>query len=276
MPVECDIGIIPVEQERFHAVDKAVMRHAFDIHNTLGRFCDERIYQDELAVRCRASGFKVHREVLLKAVFHDFAKPYYIDMLVEGGVIYELKTVETLCVNHQTQLINYLLLADLHHGKLLNFRPGSVASRFVSTSLCRQDRMTFQLDDGAWQEDDDASRRLRETLCALLADWGAFLDLNLYREALLHFLNGPDAGIQPVDIMLGGRSVGSQKMCMLKAGTAWHLSTVREYPKSYETHLVRLISHTRLKRIHWINLDQRIVTLKTLNHNSVVNDSVAS
>jgi hypothetical protein len=52
---------------------------------------------------------------------------------------------------------------------------------------------------------------------------------------------------------------------LLNAGAAWHLSAVRQHLMSYETHLVRLLSHMRLDRIHWINLDQRTVTLKTLN-----------
>ena len=90
-------------------------------------------------------------------------------------------------------------------------------------------------------------------------------NVNLYREALLHFLDGPEGGVQPIDIEVAGRIVGAQKMCMLDAGTAWHLSAVRQHLMSYETHLVRLPSHTRLDRIHWINLDQRAVTLKTLN-----------
>jgi hypothetical protein len=147
----------------------------------------------------------------------------------------------------------------------VNFRPGSVESRFVSTRLRRQDRMAFRLADGEWQGDDKTSQRLREILCALLADWGVFLDVNLYREALLYFLDGPEVGVQPVDIEVAGRIVGAQKMCMLNAGTAWHLSSVRQHLMSYQTHLVRLLSHTRLDRIHWINLDQRAVTLKTLN-----------
>jgi len=265
MPVECSIEFSQIGQERFHAVDREVMRHVFDIHNTLGRFCDERIYQEELAQRCRASGFEVQREVLLRAVHQGFAKPYYLDMLVERGVIYELKAVETLNSSHQKQLINYLLLADLGHGKLVNFRPGSVESRFVSTRLRRQDRLAFRLADEAWQGADPSSRRLRETLCALLADWGVFLDVQLYREALLYFLDGPEAGVQPVAIDVAGRIVGTQQMCMLNAGTAWHLSAVRQNLPAYETHLVRLLSHTRLDKIHWINLDQRAVTLKTLN-----------
>lgn len=224
MPIECGVERSPIGQERFHAVDKVVMRHIFDIHNTLGRFCDERIYQDELAQRCRASGFEAHREVLIRAVHRDFAKPYYLDMLVDRGLIYELKAVESLNTSHQKQLINYLLLADLNHGKLVNFRSGSIESRFVSTRLRRQARMAFKLAYKGLQGDENSSRNLRETLCALLSDWGVFLDVNLYKEALLHFLGGPEGGVQTVDIEVAGRIVGAQKMCILNAGTAWHLS----------------------------------------------------
>jgi GxxExxY protein len=264
MPVECSVEFDRVGQERFHAVDKLVMRHAFDIHNTLGRFCDEQIYQEELAQRCRSSGFEVSQEVSLRVVYQYFAKPYYLDLLVERGAIYELKAVETLNSSHQKQLLNYLLLVDLGHGKLVNFRPGSVESRFVSTNLRRQDRLAFQLIDGAWQGDDPASRRLREMLCALLADWGTFLDATLYREALLHFLAGPEAGLHSVAIEVAGRSVGTQTLCLLDATTAWHLSAIRQHLDTYETHLVRLLRHTRLEKTQWINFDQRVVTLKTL------------
>ncbi|MCX6880377.1 MAG: GxxExxY protein [Verrucomicrobia bacterium] len=265
MPIECHVEITPVGQERFHAVDKVVMGHVFDIHNTLGRFCDEGIYQEELAQRCRADGIEVQREVLLRALYQGFAKPYYLDMLVERGVIYELKAADSLNTSHQKQLINYLLLANLSHGKLVNFRPGSVESRFVSTRLRQQDRETFRLADGARKGEDQTSRLLRETLCALLVEWGVFLDVNLYREALLYFLDGPDAGVRPVDVVVSGRIVGVQKMCLLNAGTAWHLSAVRERQKSYETHLVRLLGHLQLEKIHWINFDHRTITIKTLN-----------
>lgn len=274
MPVECDVELACVGQERFHVIDRMVMRHAFDIHNTLGRFCDERIYQEELAQRCRASGFDVHREVLMRVSHGEFAKTYYLDMLVDRGFIYELKTVETLNKNHEMQLINYLLLADLRHGKLVNFRSVSVQSRFVSTSLKLQDRRAFQINDAEWQCDDRESRCLREYLCALLSDWGAFLEVNLYREALLHVLGGPEAGIQPVNIDVNGRTVGAQKMCLLNAGTAWHISSIRHHVSEYEKHIVRLLSHTRLKRIQWINLEQRTVKFKTLINNSAINDSV--
>ena len=264
MPVECSVEAVPVGQERFHAVDRVVMGHAFDIHNALGRFCGECIYQEELTHRCRAGGLQVHREVLLQVTHGDFTKPYYLDMLLEHGIIYELKAVEALNSNHEKQLINYLLLAGLTHGKLVNFRPGSVESRFVSARLARSDRSEFEIIDGDWEGDDGASRRLHDVLCELLDDWGAFLDVSLYREALLHFLDGSAPGVQLVSIDVAGHTVGTQRMCVLDGQTAWHLSAVRRHLQSYETHTYRLLRHTPLERIHWINLDQRTVTLKTL------------
>ena len=77
-------------------------------------------------------------------------------------------------------------------------------------------------------------------------------------------MRDPEAGIQPVDIQIGDRIIGSQKMCLLNPTTAWHLSAMRRHLPSYETHIVRLLSHTRLKRIHWINFDHHLITFKTL------------
>ena len=264
MPVECGVEIGAVGQERFHAVDRLVMKHAFDIHNTLGRFCDERIYQDELAYRCAGDGLDVHREVQIRVLHKGFAKLYYLDLLVESGLVYELKTAETLNANHQSQLINYLLLSDTHHGKLVNFRPSSVESRFVSTRLRREDRIVFRIDDRNWMGQDDADIRLREDLIALLADWGVFLDVNLYRDALLHLTIGANGCVQPVEIRVNDRIVGTHPMNMLRNGSAWHISSLRESLCGYETHLLRLLCHTTLERMHWINLDHRNVTLQTL------------
>jgi len=44
MPIECKFPVCPLDQDAFHAIDKMVVGHAFDIHNEFGRFCGERIY----------------------------------------------------------------------------------------------------------------------------------------------------------------------------------------------------------------------------------------
>ena len=264
MPVEFEFEIEVVGQERFHALDKLVMKHAFDIHNTLGRFCDERVYQDELAYRCAADGMDAQREAHIRVSHADFTKSYYLDLLVEHGIIYELKTVVTLTASHQSQLINYLLLASLHHGKLLNFRPESVQARFVSTRLQRKDRSVYRIDDHDWVCDGDSDGQLRAIFVDLLADWGAFLDVNLYREALLHFTAGSNGGVHPVEIRIGDRTIGTHPICRLRNGAAWQISSIRGSLTGYESHLRRFFRHTQLERMHWINLNHRVITLKTL------------
>lgn len=264
MPIESGIGLSHVGQEDFHALDKVLMKHAFDMHNTMGRFFDERIYQNELANRCTDCGIEAAREVEIRAKHRTFTKSYYLDLLIGRGIIYELKTAESLGTAHQRQLIHYLLLTGLGHGKLVNFRPGSVESRFVSTKLGPDDRKPRQINDDSWRDGDEKSRILKDTFLGLLDDWGTFLDANLYREALLHFLQDAGGSVQDVEIIINGKPVGFHKMCLLDSHRAWHLSAMRLHLESYETHIRRMLFHTRLTSVHWINLNHHQITLKTL------------
>jgi GxxExxY protein len=270
MPIECNIEVKSLNQDEFHQLDKSVMRHAFDIHNSLGRFCDEKIYQEELAIRCHLSGLESQREAVIRLIHGAFSKSYFVDMLFESAAIYELKASESIAPGHQNQLINYLLLTDTRHGKLLNFRSSSVQSRFVSTTMTRRDRMRYRLEATDWEVNDIAGENLRNCLVDLLDDWGICLDINAYREALLHFTSGPGVGLQPVPIMSRGSVIGSQKMCLLNPETAWYLSAVKSNMDSHEKHIRRLLGHTSLERLHWINLNQGNILLKTIKNDSVI------
>lgn len=269
MPIEFEIEIKAVNQDEFHQLDKSVMRHAFDIHNSMGRFCDERIYQNELATRCQSSGFDSSREVEIRLTHGSFSKSYFADLLINRAVIYELKAAETLAPAHENQLINYLLLTNTHHGKILNLRSPSVQSRFVSTTMTRQDRMKYRLNAIAWANDDIAANDLRDCLLGIIEDWGVCLDLNAYREALLHFTCGPDSGLLPVAIHSPDRIIGFQKMCLLTPDAAWHLTAVKSNRPTHEKHIVRLLSHTRLKHLHWININQNEIHFRTIKNDSV-------
>jgi GxxExxY protein len=46
---------------------------------------------------------------------------YRLDLLVEGTVIVELKTVETFCPVHEAQILTYMKFADKPVGLLINF-----------------------------------------------------------------------------------------------------------------------------------------------------------
>jgi GxxExxY protein len=264
MPVKCAASSSMIGQEEFHEIDHIVMGQVFAMHNSMGRFLDERIYQDELAHRCANLGLEAMREVEVRVKHRDFQKSYFLDLLVGGGCLYELKTAASLMSKHDREVIHYLLLTGLHHGKLVNLLPPSVESRFISTRLTHKDRKTWTLDDRGWQPCGETGVSLRGLLFGLLDDLGLFLDAALYQEALVHLTQASGGGIQPVPIIAGGRVAGIQNLCLLNPECAWHLSANRENLDSYEIHIARLFSNTPLRSMHWINLNQRHVTIKTL------------
>jgi len=254
-----------MSQEEFYELDYQVMGLVFDVHNDLGPLCDERIYQDELARRCRRAGIEdVLTEVPILVSHKDFSKKYYMDMLARGGGVYELKTVRSLAPEHKSQALHYLLLTGLTHGKLLNMRTPAVQHHFISTSLTPQDRHSYRIDDREWQGTDNGSKEFRLLLADLLSDWGAFLDIGLFYEAVVHFRGGEDSVVKRIDVVSNSRVIGTQRAHLLTPSTAFRISAVHRSPQSFEEHLRRLLSHTRLRAIQWVNLNRHTITFKTL------------
>jgi GxxExxY protein len=74
------------------------------------------------------SGLVVRSEVSVPLIYDDLKLDcgYRIDLLVQGQVIIELKTVEKLTDVHQAQILTYLKLAELKVGLLLNFNTKSL------------------------------------------------------------------------------------------------------------------------------------------------------
>jgi GxxExxY protein len=106
MPIAIGAQIRRLNDGEFGEVVFETMRQVFAVHNELGRFFEEKIYQREIAFR--VAGAQI--EVPIKVSIDDFCKTYYIDLLVNGGAIFELKTVETLAPRHRSQLMHYLFL----------------------------------------------------------------------------------------------------------------------------------------------------------------------
>ena len=68
-------------------------------------------------------GFKVERQVLIKVLYKgiELGEVYRIDLLVDGKVIIEIKSVGELLPVHFKQLMTYLKLQNLRYGYLINF-----------------------------------------------------------------------------------------------------------------------------------------------------------
>ena len=217
------------------------------MHKDLGRFCDEKIYQNELAHRCRDIGFKtVATEVPIQVSYKDFLKTYYMDLLVNSRVMYELKTVKVMTGEHRKQALNYLLLMGMHHGKLINMRSKSVQYSFISTRLTKEKRCKFIINDWEWDDLDEDSLWLRQMMASLLSEWGAFLDTNLFYAAINHFRGGEEKVINRVEVVKDSRILGTHRTHLLNSEVAFKISAVTKGGTFYEGHLQRFLSHTSL------------------------------
>ncbi len=127
MPIECASPLNPIQQDEFKALDYAVTGLAFETHTGLGRLFNEDVYSNELAHRLSTANFDAQQEVEIKVRHNSFSKSYFIDLLINGSIPYELKATNTINAKHSAQLLNYLYLTNTPpHGKILNFRPRSL------------------------------------------------------------------------------------------------------------------------------------------------------
>lgn len=264
MPVTTTVPIQTIDQPAFHVVDEVVTGIAFDIHNQFGRYLHELLYQAELNKRLRARGFDSIREMTITVFFDDFAKNYQVDFLINGGVIVETKTVETLGPQHRAQVLNYLFLCGLQHATLLNLRSERVEHEFVSTQFTLQQRRQVTVQNRNWRPLSRACDLLAKTIARLIADWGACLDPALYRDAATHILGGESEVVRDVPIMSGGELLGTQKVHLLTDDIAFSFTASVHKTEAVLKHQRRFLEHTPLRAIQWIHLNRQLITLHTI------------
>jgi len=268
MPIKCFEQVRAIEQEDFHQIDKRVMRVAFDVHNEFGRFLDESLFQEEIASRCRFRGLTTTREMRIRVTHEDFKKEYEVDLLVENGVVVEMKTVEILSPVHEAQLLNYLFLTGTQFGSLINLGSTSVKRRFVSTSMTPNDRRQLQVVDVDWHPIVPQFVSFRERMMTLLQDWGACLELNIYRDGMVHFLGGADKVIKTIPICSQSRIIGRQKVHIFADDFAFLITALRKGQDAMREHQSRFLSHTELRGIAWINLNGQTAEFRTVSNNN--------
>ena len=105
-------------------VTERIIGAAIEVHQVLGRGLLESAYEACLAFELAAErGCRVERQRALPVVCRGVQIDcgYRIDLLVDGAVIVELKTVDALKPVHEAQLLSYLKLSGCHVGLLINF-----------------------------------------------------------------------------------------------------------------------------------------------------------
>lgn len=93
------------------------------VHTVLGPGLLESAYQKCIEYELKKDGLRVECEVILPITYETIKidAGYRIDMIIEGCVIVEHKTVEKLLPIHEAQLLTYLKMRNCKLGFLLNW-----------------------------------------------------------------------------------------------------------------------------------------------------------
>ena len=104
-------------------LSRIVVDAAFEVHRGLGPGLLESVYEVVLAETVRARGLKVERQKPIPIRFDGqvFDEGFRADLIVEGRVLVELKSVEQLARVHKKQVLTYLKLSGIPLGLLINF-----------------------------------------------------------------------------------------------------------------------------------------------------------
>ncbi len=227
MPIHCSIATVRITQDEFKLLASEVMHHVFAIHNEFGRLFD-------------------------------------VDVLINASGLFEFKASDAIHPRHRGQTLNYLLLLDLGHGKVINVRPVMVGHEFVNCPKRLVELRNPVIYDQRWEAHVAGAEAFRERLMPLIADWGAGLEVSLYEEAVTHFLGGEARVLLPVPVIGNKGRLADQRMKLAAPDVAFKITALQARLDEFETQARKLIQHTALKAVHWANITQETITFTTL------------
>jgi len=102
---------------------EAVIGAVIAVQRELGPGLLESVYEKALLVELAERGIHADAEVEVPGRYkdHDLGLGFRADMIVEGRLLLELKSVKQLTDLHLAQVISYLKLLGFKRGYLLNF-----------------------------------------------------------------------------------------------------------------------------------------------------------
>ena len=103
-------------------ITEKIIKCFYKVYNALGYGFLEKVYENAMFIELRRLGLFVQKQKQI-TVYYEEEKvgEYYADLIVSESVILELKAAESLCEEHEFQLINYLKATEIKVGLLLKF-----------------------------------------------------------------------------------------------------------------------------------------------------------
>jgi GxxExxY protein len=104
-------------------IAKVILDAAFRVHTKLGPGLFESVYEVVMDYELKKNGLVAERQKPMAITYDDirFDEAFRSDLVVNGKVIAELKSVEKLLPVHAKQLLTQLRLSGLKLGLLIDF-----------------------------------------------------------------------------------------------------------------------------------------------------------
>jgi GxxExxY protein len=108
---------------KINDITAIIVDSAYQIHLDVGPGLFESVYEFVLADALSKKGLQVARQVSVPIRIGDqlFDEGFRADLVVNGCVIVEIKSIDHLAAVHKKQLLTYLKLSNLKVGLLINF-----------------------------------------------------------------------------------------------------------------------------------------------------------
>jgi GxxExxY protein len=118
------------------SLTEKIIGAAFRVHNQIGPFFVEKIYEKALIQELTAMGVAVEGQKHLTVNYG--GKPigdFVVDVLVEEKVIVEIKAVPWILTAHIEKVLHYLKTSGIELGLILNFSRSVQIKRVIHTRL---------------------------------------------------------------------------------------------------------------------------------------------
>jgi GxxExxY protein len=104
-------------------ISAIVIREGIHIHKVLGPGMLEAVYKECLYYRLVKNGLGVEKEKPIPVVFEEVRMEcgYRADLIIEGKVIIEIKSIDAIADVHLAQTLTYLKFSGCKLGLLINF-----------------------------------------------------------------------------------------------------------------------------------------------------------
>ena len=119
----------------YRELSNRIIKAYYTVYNKLGYGFLEKVYENAFKLELESMGINVEQQKNIKVYYREnVVGDYFADLMVEQCIILELKAAESLCEEHEAQLLNYLRATSIELGFLFNFGKKAEFRRKIFTN----------------------------------------------------------------------------------------------------------------------------------------------